>query len=217
MDLIYWFQCILPRWKSTVLLNWSHWPTGRVNSLDCLPPAWILYLCLGTILVTFDCDFSPSGKKLPTANSSLWKGMLVTASVLQCYIITSVLYKSHHPSQVHYKVPTDGILKSEDGGIYGQQRDSEKRYYCLNRTACHVSLSHICSPCWQEYNSTSASPVKPTQLLEDNVDFILSHASLSTVSKAPAVESLLLAMTLRERLNPAGVSDPMVMVCCISS
>lgn len=45
--------------------------------------------------------------------------------VLQCYIITSVLRKSHHPSQAHYKVPTDGILKSEDDGIYGRQRDSE--------------------------------------------------------------------------------------------
>jgi len=110
--------------KAHKLITLALWQ-GKFSRLSptCLDPLPML----GTMLVTFDCDFPPCGTKLPEANSPLWKGMLVTASFLQCYIITSVLLKSHHPSQVHYKVPTDGILKSEDGGIYGQQRDSEKK------------------------------------------------------------------------------------------
>lgn len=62
--------------------------------------------------------------------------------------MTSVLYKSHHPSQAHYKVPTDGILKSEDGGIYGQQRDSEKGRILLlkqNSLPC-ISESQMFTP-----------------------------------------------------------------------
>lgn len=91
--------------------------------------------------MAFDCGCSLFDKKLP--NSSLLKRMFVTASVLRCYVITSVLYKSHHPSQVHYEVPTDGILKSEDGGIYGQQRDSEKKILLKQNSLPCISESHL--------------------------------------------------------------------------